>query len=102
MKLKPGVKLQTETGVRVQPECIIGMMAAQQACNDLNIPFVVTSVCEGKHSKHSLHYKGLAFDVRTRDMGFPRQLRDVLRNTLGSDWDCILEPSHLHCEYDPK
>ena len=78
---------------------------------------VVTSGKDGKHGANSLHYKGRAVDLRTRDV--IDMWAHYLRNALGKDWDVVIEPGdtmkcpkcsqiipvpalHLHAEYDPK
>ena len=61
---------------------------------------VVTSVRDGKHKEHSLHYVGQAVDLRTRD--FTDMWAHYLRNALGKDWDVVVESDHIHVEYDPK
>ena len=78
---------------------------------------VITSGKDGKHGKDSLHYKGRAVDLRTRD--FTDMWAQYLRNALSKDWDIVIEPGatmkcpkcsqiipvpapHLHAEYDPK
>jgi len=57
----------------------------------------VTSLREGNHSKGSLHYIGLAFDIRPGNVS-----TDLIRIALGSHWDVVNEGNHIHCEYDPK
>ena len=61
---------------------------------------IVTSGFDGKHSATSLHYKGLAVDLRTRD--FTDEWARYLRNALGSGWDVVVEPDHIHVELDRK
>jgi len=58
----------------------------------------VTSIRDGNHSAGSLHYDGLAFDIRNPDEVSPIELR----GTLGPNWDVVFEKDHIHCEYDPK
>jgi hypothetical protein len=58
----------------------------------------------------SLHYKGLAFDCRSKelpDLAAKERVLNTLRVVLGSDWEVLLEKpgglnEHFHCEYDPK
>lgn len=97
MKLKPGVDIKG-----IQPECIVGMMAAQEVCRSLGVPCVITSVLDGKHSENSFHYQGLAFDLRTRDMDDPEVAKAMLRIALPNDWDIVLESDHLHLEHEAK
>lgn len=70
-----------------------------------NLKLVVTSLTDGKHKPNSLHYSGLAVDLRTRDIptdllrSVHRSIHDFL-NPLG--YDVVLEPDHIHLEFDPK
>jgi len=54
--------------------------------------------------RNSLHYKGLAIDLRTRDLksGVAEKLIRLLKEKLGRSYDIVLEPDHIHLEYDPK
>ena len=81
----------------------------------------ITSARDSQHSTpNSLHYRGLAVDVRTNDLigagdyakyspasvkvAILGELKKALNATPGgSDYDVILEvsPEHLHIEYDP-
>lgn len=58
----------------------------------------VTSLRDGNHLVGSLHYDGLAFDIKYILHTSISDIRDV----LGSDWDVVDEKTHIHCEYDPK
>jgi len=58
----------------------------------------VTSLRDGNHSPGSLHYDGLAFDIRYPHTATVQQLKDE----LGPEWDIVPEANHIHCEYDPK
>jgi hypothetical protein len=65
----------------------------------------VTSECDGKHGKNSLHEYGLAFDVRTRDLPEEVVQEWVFRiaTMLGYGFDVIWEQGngqHIHIEYD--
>ena len=62
----------------------------------------ITSGKDGLHSKDSLHYQGLAIDLRTRDMKNPKMVVILLKNTLDYELDIVLEKDHIHIEYDPK
>ena len=67
--------------------------------------FVVTSAKDGKHSARSLHYAGLAVDIRIwalkKDTDKARCISE-LKAALGTDYDVILESDHIHIEHDPK
>lgn len=62
----------------------------------------ITSARDGKHKTNSLHYTGKAFDLRTKDVPDAVAMREVLQQRLGHDFDVILEPDHIHVEYDPR
>ena len=69
-----------------------------------NKELVITSARDGIHSAGSLHYYGLAVDLRI--WGFSintkHQIVKDLQDILGDGYDVILHESHIHVEYDPK
>ena len=98
MILKQGVDING-----IKPELILAMIIAEPIVAK-HAPFVVTSVCDGKHMQTSLHYMGLAMDIRTRDMK-PEMIRPCvqeLQEALGLQFDVVLEGDHIHVEFDPK
>ena len=62
----------------------------------------ITSGNDSKHSENSLHYKGLAIDVRSKDMKNPKMVVKMLKKALDYELDIVLESDHIHIEYDPK
>lgn len=70
--------------------------------------FTVTAALDGKHMEGSLHYKGLAVDLRSHHIPHNRRA-DVMveiRKKLGQDYDVIMEGAgtpneHIHLEHDP-
>lgn len=66
----------------------------------------ITSMRDGKHKPTSLHYKGLAVDIRTRHLKYDDTINTVFElihkmlTPLG--FDVVLEKTHLHIEYDPR
>jgi hypothetical protein len=99
MRLKKGVDV-----FGICPELVFGMLIVNQSFEEFNAECVLTSVTDGKHSPRSLHYKGMAFDCRTRDLahGVADAIVDDIRAHLPQDWDVVLESTHLHIEYDRK
>ena len=70
----------------------------------VSLPCVITSASDGVHGPNSLHYNGLALDIRTRhvlESMLPVIVRDA-KNELGEQFDVVLETDHLHVEFDPK
>lgn len=62
-----------------------------------------TSIVDGKHSAKSLHYVGLAVDLRTWYIP-KKELEDFavqLRTDLGPDYDVVVEKTHIHIEFQP-
>ena len=69
------------------------------------MPCVITSASDGKHGPNSLHYKGKALDLRTKNLR-PEQVHPVyvaLNEALSpGGFDVVLETDHIHVEFDPK
>jgi hypothetical protein len=65
---------------------------------------VITSGLDGEHGPLSLHYFGCAVDLRSRyfRQGEARKAAEELQRVLGHDYDVVVEPTHIHVEYDPE
>jgi len=96
---KDGVKL-----VGIRPETVAAIDVANSIYSHFDYNCIVTSVIEGKHGSHSLHYVGLAVDFRIRhlDPDIPHKIVKLLRRHLTDEYDVVLEIDHLHIEVDPK
>lgn len=76
----------------------------------INGDLMITSVQDGVHGEGSVHPKGDAVDLRTKN--FPnvelkREFADRVKSRLGPKYDVILEDlngpnEHLHIERDPR
>ena len=99
LKLKNGVNPS-----QIKPEINLAIMVALSIWSRQNEPVLtITSVADSKHGLTSLHYVGYAIDIRIRELhSNPKELADVLRDSLVSDYDVILEGNHIHLEYQPK
>ena len=88
----------------VQPETVYAMGVTAELLREHDIEFVITSIMDGVHKEGSRHYLGFAFDFRIRQMdpGQPIQIKTLLQENLGADYDVILEKTHLHVEVDVK
>lgn len=99
--IKPGVDLRG-----LQPQMVLAYTIACGVYAKHGSPgmCVITSASDGVHGPHSLHYKGMALDLRTRHL-IPAMLDKIipdLKATLGDQYDVVLESDHVHLEYDPK
>lgn len=97
LHLKDGVRL-----IGLQPEAIAGVDYCLKVFHNRGLPMTLTSCRDGKHSRFSHHYKGLAWDIRIWDI--ENEVEEVcaeLRLALGTDYQVIREPDHIHVEYDP-
>jgi len=95
-------------GVRsngIQPECVLGIMLAEQALRDIGLDLTITSLTDEAPGRHprSFHRVGLAFDARIRGWtdDLVQRAAEALREALGGDWDVVVEGDHIHCEFDP-
>lgn len=97
MKIKPGVK-----AAGLKAEALLGITVAESVYRQHGYELVVTSITDGKHMKGSLHYKGLAFDCRTNMMpaSMKEKVTAALSEALGPEYDVVLEPTHIHVEFD--
>lgn len=101
MKLKKGVKLN---GVKPELAFVMPLINGIVEQYDKKEGCVATSLCDGKHRRGSLHYVGLAIDIRSRNITKRGQKACLkkLKVSLGAEFDVILHPTHYHVEYQPK
>jgi len=95
---KPGAQPSTDPRI-LRARAVV---AAVWASRGLTV--TVTSGLDGSHRANSLHYVGLAEDYRTRDVPagqLPGMVTEI-RALLGRQYDVVIEPTHLHVEFDPK
>ena len=99
LSLKPGVDV---FGIR--PELVIAVMVAERIWSGYGIGLTLTSARDGRHSETSLHYAGAAVDFRIHGMSSDALAEAVraLKESLGRDFDVILETDHVHVEYQPR
>ena len=97
--IKKGVKAR---GVR--PEIVLAIQEAREVYRDLDAELVITSLLDSKHMKDSLHYNGLAVDLRTRHLSQADRATAAarLRLVLGPEYDVVRESEHIHVEHEPK
>lgn len=78
----------------------------------------ITSLMDGRHKKNSLHYRGLAFDMRTwvidaiddkpkifqlsmkNKVCLAKLVQECLSEALGYEVQAVAEPTHIHVELE--
>ncbi|MCV0441473.1 MAG: hypothetical protein K5880_23035 [Hydrogenophaga sp.] len=108
--VKDGVQLDG-----LEPEMVPAVHVANSVALELSgEPTTITSGLEGEHGEGSLHFEGLAVDVRRLDrhvdqfggvhfidLALAERQARAIRAALPSDFDVVLEATHVHIEFDP-
>lgn len=108
VSIKAGVQI-----AGMKPEILLAIIIADSIYSARRIPCVLTSVEDSTlHKSTSLHYKGLAVDIRLpsyytlSDQTAVENLDEIvtaaISRALGKEYDVVLEKDHIHVEYDPK
>lgn len=105
ISFKAGIRL---TGL--QTETLAGLAVVASILTERGYGTTVTSGSEGVHMEDSLHYKGLALDIRSKHLLSMNEKEEVLvecQGALGENYDFILEnvgqpTEHFHLEFQPK
>lgn len=97
MQIKKGVRLQG-----LKPEMVVAIMVANGVFREKAEVMRLTSVTDGAHMAGSLHHVGLAVDIGLPRFNAVEPIMASLKELLGAEFDIVLEPSHIHMEYDPK
>ena len=99
IRLKRGVSIAS-----LQPQMLVALQVADAVYEKRGLDAIVTSGDEGAHGSGSLHFVGLAVDLRTRTLepGDRGNVRFELSEALGEGFDVVLEGDHIHLEYQPK
>lgn len=107
--------LQVKAGVQVnglRAPALEALAVAETVFDRHKLDVFLTSGLEGKHKEGSLHYKGLAVDLRlplhphyqldpSEGARITLEIFNALERALPM-YDVIHEPSHYHVEFDPK
>ena len=96
MLIKAGVDIS-----RLKREIRRSLVKTDAFVDHHNEELTITSTYEGNHGVGSLHYADEAYDIR-RPLGVQLSNMSLLRDSLGSDYDVVLNINHIHIEYDPK
>jgi hypothetical protein len=101
MVLKAGV-----TADNVQPQIWFACGVADEVYRIHGRLLVVTSLTDSHADRPtSLHNRGLAVDLRIRDLDNTVKrsiMLDLNRSLHPRGYDVVLEKDHIHIEYDPK
>lgn len=101
VQLKPGVKLNG-----LQPQMAVVITVGQEIFGALGKEFVITSANDSSHAENSLHYQGLALDIRSHDLNETQ--KDVVltqfKQKLGTRFTVLLEDrnganEHYHIQW---
>jgi len=100
INIKSGVKFHPDTFN--YPE-MMRIVKQAQVLAPAGYEITITSACDGNHKSTSKHYKGKAFDFRTRD--FPQNASIQtwarrLQNRLGDEYFVLIEKTHLHIQWN--
>ena len=87
----------------MRPELVLGLLLAREsyAVFGQAKDYVITSCTEGTHKRASIHYMGGAGDLRRPTLRAEEIVADM-KGRLGDDFDVVLEPDHIHVEFQPK
>jgi len=104
MKCKNGV-----TTKFIKPEILFALIIVDQVYREFIDQDGVTITCatDGDHKGHQ-HSLGYAVDIRTRDTNSSIQweeskkdaVADMIRSCLTSEYDVVVESTHIHIEFD--
>ena len=109
LRIKEGVSIRG-----LQPQAFHAWYVAGEVYAELyNADCYLTGGVDGKHGHGSLHYVGLAIDLRIRNLVTPDAITDMtidkavviqaeLKTRLGVEYDVVLESNHFHIEFQPK
>jgi len=91
----------------IRSEVVFALYVADEVYKELGVKegIVVTSGTDGKHSLTSLHYSGNAADIRTNTLpatASPATAAKMIKERLNVDFDVVVEPTHIHIEYQPR
>jgi len=105
LSIKLGAKL-----VGLKTEILVGLLIIEKVIESYGFDTVITEGTGGQHMPNSLHYKGLAVDIRSKTLNLPTNKQNVIKEAklfLGDEYDFIIENEdqlneHFHLEFQPK
>jgi hypothetical protein len=102
--IKGGVSLKG-----LQREALAALDECVTVFSNRGYETVLTSARGDRHGAYSHHYKGLAFDLRSKHLRADekQEVLAAMQTAIGPDYQCFLESlgapyEHYHVEYDPQ
>ena len=95
MRIKNGVNI-----LGLAPQMVIALNVAESIYRETDHEVVITSAIDGEHMAHSHHFKGCAVDIGLHPIA-EIAVRKI-GESLGQQFQVILEKDHIHIEFDPK
>jgi len=86
----------------LQPQTVLALFRVDEVYTKFGYEFWITSLNDKTHAPGSLHFKGRAFDCRTKnvDADILVSLHAAIAACLGPQFDVVLESDHIHVEYE--
>lgn len=101
--IKPGAKI-----LGIKPEILLGLKIVEKVFSSLGYDVILTEATGGMHMHESLHYVGLAVDLRSKHMLNIDKTTVIAKiSSELEDFDFIIENEgtereHFHLEFQPK
>ena len=88
----------------IRSEMLLALQIVEGVYAQHQIPLVITEGTGGTHSEGSLHYVGLALDLRSSNVSdnLKAGIVSELKQLLGAEFDFVVEGDHFHVEFQPK
>lgn len=91
----------------LRPEMTPVFINAHALAQGQGVDLWITSCRDSKHGRGSLHYVGLALDLRSKNLSDKHDFVRDLGAALGRQYDVLLEAEgkrneHIHVEFQPK
>lgn len=99
LRIKPGASVE---GLKI--EAFIAWVVAGDVYAFHGAECWLTSGVDGVHGVNSKHGSGYAVDIRISnipDSVAAAKIRNKIAENLGPEYDVVLEPDHIHMEFDP-
>ena len=90
-------------GVALKPEILKAMAIIDREHKRIAFSEAqFTSTLDGVHSSQSLHYMGMAVDLRIWWLDDVVKFVNILKAELGPDYKVILKLDHIHISFRPR